>query len=213
MGIGKKTFILLAGLIIVGGGVAAYFLFYGDMSTSTLPESEKIVKRIKIETPPPDTKDDNKMLQPIVQTQVSPKPAKQTVAQPAQEKTEIKNKYEIKTATKEPVLEKKEELRKEKQTPTASRKAFVNKPWAAHIASYVSKEEALAIVKRLRQDKYNAYVTELNLNGKRWYRVRIGFYETDREAKAVGKKISSVYSISGIWTVKPLKKEITSHLN
>ncbi|MEK7829241.1 MAG: SPOR domain-containing protein, partial [Deltaproteobacteria bacterium] len=87
------------------------------------------------------------------------------------------------------------------------------KLWAVHVASYVSKEEALSVVKRLKQDNYNAYMTEFAMKGKYWYRVRIGFYASDREAKAVVQKISDSHSISGAWTVKPKKKEITSHLN
>ncbi|MBI5047650.1 MAG: SPOR domain-containing protein [Deltaproteobacteria bacterium] len=87
------------------------------------------------------------------------------------------------------------------------------KPWAVHIASYVSKEEAEAMVKRFKQNNYNAYVTEFDFKGKHWYRLRIGFYASAREARAVGQKIASGYNINGIWPVRPVKKEITSHMN
>ncbi len=202
----KKTIILLAALVVIGGAAAAYFLFFGDVGMAPSSEPEKIAKRIKIEAPPPA---------PEAKKEAAPLAGVQTPAQapePVEVKPEIKKKEKIKTAVKEVVPEKKEEIKKEKQRPAADKK-MAYKLWAMHVASYVSKEEALSMLKRLKQDNYNAYMTEFDLKGKHWYRVRIGFYASDREAKAIGQKISGSYSISGIWTVKPNKKEIMNHLN
>ena len=69
------------------------------------------------------------------------------------------------------------------------------------------------MIKRLKKDKYNAYLTEFNLKNRRWYRVRVGFYTSEEEAKAVGKKITSKYNINGIWAVKPMKSEIKTHMD
>ena len=205
----KKTIILLIVLVVIGG-VAAYFLFFGDVGMAPFPEPEKIAKRIKIEAPPPTDAKEEAAKSPDVQTPapepVQVSPVEQGAAKPVEVKPEIK------TAAKEVVPEKKEGVKKDKQKPVAGKK-MAYRLWAMHIASYVSKEEALSMVKRLKQDNYNAYMTEFDLKGKHWYRVRVGFYASDREAKAIGQKISGSYSISGIWTVKPNKKEIMSHLN
>ena len=52
----KKTIILLIVLAVIGGAAAAYLLYFKDMGTPPTPESEKIAKRIKIETPVPEEK-------------------------------------------------------------------------------------------------------------------------------------------------------------
>ena len=200
----KKTIILLAALVVIGGA-AAYFLFFKYSGIMTAPEPEKVAKRMKIEVPSPPEVKKEITIPAGVQTQTQP-PVEQAAAKPVEVKPEIK------TAAKEVVPEKKEGVKKDKQKPVAGKK-MAYRLWAMHIASYVSKEEALSMVKRLKQDNYNAYMTEFDMKGKHWYRVRVGFYASDREAKAIGQKISGSYSISGIWTVKPKKKEITSHLN
>lgn len=208
----KKTIILLAALVIIGGA-AAYFLFFKDSGVVYAPEPEKVAKRMKIEVPSPPEATKEAAIPAGAQTQTQP-PAQQGAVKPAEVKPEVKKKEEIKPAIKEVAPEKKAEAKKE----TESQKAVVGKkmpykPWAVHVASYTSKEEALAMVKRLQQDNYNAYMTEFDLKGRHWYRVRIGFYASNQEAKTAGKKLSGSYSINGIWTVKPMKKEIMSHLN
>jgi len=208
--VNKKTIILLAALVVIGGA-AAYFLFFKYSGIMTAPEPEKVAKRMKIEVPSPPEVKKEITIPAGVQTQTQP-PVEQGAAKPVEVKPEIKKTEKIKTAAKEVVPEKKEGVKKGKQKPVAGKK-MAYRLWAMHIASYVSKEEALSMVKRLKQDNYNAYMTEFDMKGKHWYRVRVGFYASDREAKAIGQKISGSYSISGIWTVKPKKKEITSHLN
>lgn len=212
----KKTIILLAALIVIGGVAAAYYLFFGGVDNAPPPEPERIAMRIKIEAPPLTDVKEEAAKSPGVQTSaqapVQVPPVQQGAAKPTEVKPEIKKKEEIKTAVKELVPEKKKEIKEGKQRSAAGKK-MAYKPWAVHVASYMSKEEALAMVKRLKQNNYNAYMTEFNLKGKYWYRVRIGFYASDREAKSIGKKISGNYSMSGMWTVKPNKKEIMSHLN
>ncbi|MBI3753902.1 MAG: SPOR domain-containing protein [Deltaproteobacteria bacterium] len=202
----KRTIILLVALVVIGGVAAAYLLYFREAGIAPAPEPEKIAKRIKIEAPPP----------PEAKKEVAPgggqqaPSAQQGAVKPVETKPEVKKKEETKPAVKEVVTGKKAEVKKEKPAP---HKKMAYKSWAVHVASYTSKEEALAMVKQLRQDNYNAYMTEFNLKGKQWYRVRVGFYASEREAKAEGKKISDRHHMNGIWTVKPAKKEIMSHLN
>ncbi|MBI3755471.1 MAG: SPOR domain-containing protein [Deltaproteobacteria bacterium] len=205
----KKTIILLAALVVIGGAVAAYLLFLKD--TGVAPEPEKVAKRMKIEVPSPPEAKKEVALPAGAQTQTQP-PAQQGAVKPVEAKPEVKKKEEIKPAIKEVVPEEKAEAKKETQKAAVGKK-MPYKPWAVHVASYTSKEEALALVKKLQQDSYNAYMTEFDFKGRHWYRVRVGFYASNQEAKTAGKKLSGSYSINGIWTVKPMKKEIMSHLN
>lgn len=213
----KKTIILLAAFVVIGGVAAAYLLFFKNAGIVQSPEPEKVAKRMKIEVPSPPEAKKETTIPAGTQTQAQP-PVQQTALKPAEAKPEVKKKDEIKPAIKEVMPEKKAEAKKATKEIKETQKAATGKktaykPWAVHIASYTSKEEALAMVKRLQQDNYNAYMTEFDLKGKHWYRVRIGFYASNQEAKTAGKKISGSYSMNGIWTVKPMKKEIMSHLN
>ncbi len=213
---GKKTIILLATFVVIGGGAVAYFLFLQDAGVVQAPEPEKIAKRMKIEVPSPPEAKKEAALPAGAQTQTQPPAqipsAQQETVKSAEVKPEATKKEEIKPAIQEVVPEKKAEAKKETQKTTAGKK-MPYKPWAVHVASYTSNEEALAMVKRLQQDNYNAYMTEFYLKGRHWYRVRIGFYASNQDAKTVGKKLSASYGINGIWTVKPMKKEIMRHLN
>lgn len=220
----KKTIIFLAALVVIGGAAAAYFLFFKDADVA--PEPEKVAKRMKIEVPSPPEAKKEVTIPAGAQTQIQP-PAQQGAVKPVEAKPEVKKKEEIKPADVKPDAKKKEEIKpaikevapeKKAEAKKETQKATVGKKmpyklWAVHVASYTSKEEALAMVKKLQQDNYNAYMTEFDLKGRHWYRVRIGFYASNQEAKTVGKKLSGSYSINGIWIVKPMKKEIMSHLN
>lgn len=222
----KRTIILLIVLAVIGGAVAAYLLYFKDMIAPPTPEPEKIAKRIKIETPVPEEKT-VEVKPPVVQTQppTPPQPevssAKPEAVKPAGVKPEVKKEEDVKPAVekkplaRESASEKKLAARKKKPEPiaTAKKAAYKTKTWAVHIASYASREEAESMAKRLRQDRYNAYITEFNMKGKHWYRVRIGFYSSKQVADEVGKKLSSSYNLSGVWVVKPIKKEVMSHLN
>lgn len=203
----RRTVILLVLLVVIGGAAAAYLLFFQEAGMAPAPEPEKVVKRMKIEVPAPPEAKKEVTIPPAAQIQGQP-PENQAVAKPVEPKPEVKGKEEPKQAVKEAMPEKKAEAKKEMPAKKA-----VYKPWAVHVASYTSKEEALSMLKRLKQDNYNAYMTEFDLKGKHWYRVRVGFYASNNEAKAAGKKIAGSYSMNGIWTVKPMKKEVISHLN
>ena len=220
----KKTIILLIVLAVIGGAAAAYLLYFKDMGTPPTLEPEKIVKRIKIETPVPEEKTvEVKPTAVKTQTPTPPQPevspAKPEAVKPAEVKPEIKKKEEIKPiiekkpSAQEITSEKKLMAKKKKQEPMVTAKKAAYKSWAVHIASYVSREEAEAMAKRLKQDRYNAYITEFNMKGKHWYRVRVGFYSSKQVADEVGKKLSFSYNLNGVWVVKPIKKEVMSHIN
>ncbi len=195
----KRTIVLLLILAAVGG-MAVYLFYFQNLGVVPPPEPEKVAKRIKIEVP-----EEKKEVEPAVQTQAPPAvPAKEEVI-PAQ--AEVKPKEEVKPA----VSEKKIVAKKEKPK-TAVKKEFIYKPWVIHVASYAAKEDASAMINRLKKGKYNAYMTNFYLKKKHWYRVRVGFYATEKDAKAAAKKVSHNYHLNGLWTVKAAKKEVAAHL-
>lgn len=217
----KRTIILLIVLIIVGGA-AAYFLYFKDVGVISTSQPERVVKRMKIEVPPSEEKKEAAPSSPA-QTQVSPTAQMPAQGQPAAPqpgpakpteiaKLEVAKKEEAKPPVKEVIPEKKKVAAK-KETPKPPAKKAQYKPWAIHVASFTSMDEAQAIAHKLKQSKFNTYITEFNLKGRQWYRVRVGFYASEEEAKVVGKRISRSYNLSGIWTVKPMKQEVMTHLD
>ena len=59
------------------------------------------------------------------------------------------------------------------------------KGWTIQVNAFPDERSAKIWVDRLKNKGYNAYVTEVNIKGKIWYRVRVGQYGTREEAKKV----------------------------
>lgn len=59
------------------------------------------------------------------------------------------------------------------------------KVWRAQVDAYPDERSAKLLVDRLKNKGYNAYVSEVQLRGKPWYRVSVGKYGTREEADRV----------------------------
>ena len=59
------------------------------------------------------------------------------------------------------------------------------KGWTVQVNAFPDERSAKIWVDRLKNKGYNAYVTEVIVKGKIWYRVRVGQYGTREEAKKV----------------------------
>jgi len=60
-----------------------------------------------------------------------------------------------------------------------------NKVWRAQVDAFPDERSAKLLVDRLKNKGYNAYVTEVELRGKPWYRVSVGKYGAREEADKV----------------------------
>jgi DedD protein len=56
------------------------------------------------------------------------------------------------------------------------------KTWSIQVNSYPDAKSANDLIERLKNKGYNAFVTEANVNGKTWYRVRVGRFASREEA-------------------------------
>ncbi|MBU4561476.1 SPOR domain-containing protein [bacterium] len=54
--------------------------------------------------------------------------------------------------------------------------------YTVQVASSQSEEKALALVNRLKAKEYPAYIEEVELKGKKWFRVRIGSFQNREDA-------------------------------
>jgi cell division septation protein DedD len=65
------------------------------------------------------------------------------------------------------------------------------KGWTVQVNAFPDERSAKIWVDRLKIKGYNAYVTEVNVKGKMWYRVRVGQYYTREEAKKVEEALKT----------------------
>lgn len=99
---------------------------------------------------------------------------------------------ETKAAAKpEPPATKSTEEKSAKPQPAAesakseSNDSAENKVWRAQVDAFPDERSAKLLVDRLKNKGYNAYVTEVELRGKPWYRVSVGKYRAREEADKV----------------------------
>lgn len=124
-----------------------------------------------------------------------------------EDKPDTKIPQKIKETKKQVSTEQKIQQKKELKKITGG-------SWTLHIASYTTMDDDVkSIVRKLKEDGYNAYIIQFNPKGKIWYRLRVGFFQSEETAKAEGKKIARAYNIKGIWTTKPTKNEILLNNN
>ncbi|OGQ51737.1 MAG: hypothetical protein A3J24_13345 [Deltaproteobacteria bacterium RIFCSPLOWO2_02_FULL_53_8] len=85
------------------------------------------------------------------------------------------------------------------------------KRWAVNLTSYLVSEEAYHEAGNLKAAGYNAYVTEVTVRGKQYYRLRVGFFATKKEAAAQAALITKEFKTEDAWVVKASEAEAASH--
>lgn len=102
-----------------------------------------------------------------------------------------------------------------KKTPKASKaitaKDLAARPWVVGLASFKTLGEAQEVTGSLKALHHNAYITETVKDGRKWYRVRVGFYATREEAEKVGSTLSARFGLKNLWVVKPSRDEAKAH--
>jgi biofilm PGA synthesis protein PgaA len=75
--------------------------------------------------------------------------------------------------------------------------------WAVNVASYLSREKALAAAGRLSlSSPYLAYVTTHDNSKGRWYRLRVGFFQTKDEATRLADQFANALGTSAGWIIQ-----------
>jgi DedD protein len=72
-----------------------------------------------------------------------------------------------------------------KRTQTAEN-SDASKPWTVQVNAFPDDKSAQNLVDRLKDKGYKAYSTEVRNNGRVWYRVRVGRFNSREEAEKVG---------------------------
>ena len=61
--------------------------------------------------------------------------------------------------------------------------------YTVQVASSQSEEKALSLINRLKAKDYPAYIEEVELKGKKWYRVRVGSFRDRIDAQRLVDKL------------------------
>jgi len=204
-------------LLLLGGAfvAAAVMIFFLGVFTGKGIEERRVVKtedplvKIPVKPAPPGgasaqggaPKDELTFYNTLTKTKPSGAPApaeeKPKEVKPAQKKAKPEAK-ESKAQAKEEPAPKPVEKKAEKAPPaapassveTAERKES-GKGWTVQVNAFPEEKSAKGWVDRLKNKGYNAYVTEVNIKGKTWYRVRVGNYSTREEAKKVEETLKT----------------------
>lgn len=138
-------------------------------------------------------------------------PARQNQAMDAKAKATLvidKVKKEVEESGQAPKAEK---AAKKKDAPKPRKKALallLKQPWIVNAASFSTSSEAAGLASMLREAGFNAYLTEFTKDGKKWHRVRVGFFSTRQEAQKASKAIATKHRVKSPWVAKAAKEEI-----
>ena len=100
------------------------------------------------------------------------------------------------TAKQETLAGKKTEEKQSDQSEKASSTEAVERKqtgqgWTVQVNAFPDAQSAKIWVDRLKNKGYNAYVTEVRVKDKIWYRVRVGHYESRAEAEKVEETLKN----------------------
>lgn len=107
-----------------------------------------------------------------------------------------------------PTSEEQKPITEEPKPPvTEPSKAEETKPpppmgeYTLQVSSWDKRIDAVRMVSRLSKVGIDAYIAEGLVKGKTWYRVRVGRYATEAEARAASSRVESL-SGNGVWVTK-----------
>src|SRR3990170_2285321 len=186
----KKVLIIII-VAVIAVGVAAFLFLGGEPAEE---EEAAVSTRVTIQAPEvsvepqeitPEKEGEAGI--PAAPLKKEAKAAAKPIAAPAPMRKEIK----------------KEAPKAEVKAAIAKEKRPSYKPWVINAASFNAKSSADELKNALKKGGYNAYYTEFFKDGVKWHRVRVGFYESEAEARGVANKIAGSYKLAKPWVVQP----------
>lgn len=76
------------------------------------------------------------------------------------------------------------------------------KQWAVNVLSSPNKKMVGPVVVRLIRAGFPVYITQANIRGTDYMRVRVGFFAEKTEADVEGKRLMEVLKLPEFWTIK-----------
>ena len=79
--------------------------------------------------------------------------------------------------------------------------------WVINIVSATKAQEVITPAIKLIKAGYFVYITNAEVKGKAYQRLRVGFFKNREEAYGAGKKIMSLLNTTEFWPTKIEKNE------
>jgi len=74
--------------------------------------------------------------------------------------------------------------------------------YVVNILSSPEMEKIISYTVKLIDNGFFTYITGIKVNGKNWYRLRVGFFPTRADARETGQKIKDLLDLSEIWAAE-----------
>jgi hypothetical protein len=74
--------------------------------------------------------------------------------------------------------------------------------WIVNVISLPEEASIVPYAVKLIKNGYPAYITRVDIKGKEWMRLRVGFFGQKEEAEENGRKLVDLLDVSDIWTTK-----------
>ncbi len=158
------------------------FTFHNKLDKETVPATEPLPKAKASPEPPV----------------VKPAPAKAIKKPEVQEKSVEKQPAEPvketqKVVKKKPVV--KEPVKTGKRIAEPKPKQTKEKRYSIQIGSYKTLQEAEEMARKLNQDSLGAYITQADVKGAIWNRVRVGTHESRSQALQTANMLETKYNL------------------
>jgi len=114
-------------------------------------------------------------------------------------------KLTLKKNEQEEIIEASGDAESEKELPGSA--------WVLNIISTREKEKAERIHNILTKSPYRVYTYKVEAQGSRWYRVRVGFFDTYAEAKTASEFIVRHFQMPEAWIVTAGPLEMDQYYN
>jgi hypothetical protein len=74
--------------------------------------------------------------------------------------------------------------------------------WIVNVISSPEEKSIVPYAIKLIRNGYSAYITHVDIKGKEWKRLRVGFFRQREDAVENGKKFMDMLGVSDVWTTK-----------
>lgn len=207
-------------ILAVGFSLTSLVVFFMGILVGQRIEERKLVQKeeplVKIPVQPlaqgtgqresPSTKEEITFYDTLSKTPSTPSkaPAEQSKEQPKETKP-VKEKAETVKEVKEKVG-----AVKEKQAPLdgtvvkvqePAAKDVQQAPWAIQVNAFPHERDAQNLSQKLKKKGYDAYVVSADVQGKTWYRVRVGHFATRQESRSMQEELKTKEKLSKAITV------------
>ena len=92
-------------------------------------------------------------------------------------------------------------------------KGKAGKVWVANVLSTQDPNKLRETYDSIMKEKIVVYAYETEVKGEKWYRIRIGFFNSKAEAQEAGREMAGKYGLPEPWIVKPGPQELSKYYN